>query len=104
MLLAHRFDRHVRPPTIEDLQRVPVPGVHGIGMRPGLFIGVLAREVDLRPQALPLPGRQRKVHSLFERQASRIQVMVEGFGDGRYAEGRGRQGDLRDGRDPLVAF
>ena len=103
VLFTLRLDHNVRLPPVErGEQRVPVSEVHGVGVRPRPFLGVLARQVELGPHAPRLPGRQREVQGILQREATGVEGVVQGVGDRRDAEGAGCPGDLRDGPDSLV--
>src|SRR5919206_4473335 len=81
--LALGLDHHVRLPAVEyPEKRVPVTGVRGVGVRPGLLLWVLAGQVDFGTRSSPLPRRQRQVEGLLRRQTARVQVVVECVCDG----------------------
>ena len=57
-----RLDHDIRLPSVEvGEQRLPICKIHAVGVRAGLLLGVLAREVDLRSRVTHFPGRQREV-------------------------------------------
>ena len=104
VLLAFRY-HHARLPAVEGgSQRTPVPGFHRVGVRPGLLREVLAPEVYLRARSPDLPGRERELQGLLQRQAAGVQVVMEGAGDRRGFEGGRDLPDLSNGPDPLVVL
>src|SRR5215212_4630241 len=104
-LLPLGLDHDVRLAAIERREEGgPVAVVYRAGVRPGLLRGVLARDVQLRADAPTLPGRQREVEGLLERQAAGVQVVVERVGDRRDAQSEGRLDDLGHGPDALIVL
>jgi hypothetical protein len=68
LLFTLRLNHHVRMPSVEGgEQRVPVSDIDRVGVRPGLLMWVLAREVDLRARSAYFPGRQREVKCFSQR-------------------------------------
>jgi hypothetical protein len=73
-------------------------------VRPGLLLWVLAREVHLWPHAPPLPGGQREVQGLLQRESTWIKAMVERVLDRWDAQRAGRLHDVYYGPNALVVL
>ncbi len=87
VLLALRLDHHVRLSAVEGgAQRLPVPGFHRVGVRPGLLREVLAPEVYLRARSPDLPGREREVQGLLERSGEVLPIYAGALREGAFAD------------------